>query len=116
MQYRIDKNRWKQILSFLRNEKGIHTRKEEPLRLFIEAIWYVARSGCQWRLLPEIYGNWRAVHRRFKRWADLGIWERLMKQASDPDTEIIMIDATIVRAHACSAGYNKKDYQDQHRH
>lgn len=112
MKYHINSRSWEQILLFLEREKDIHTSKEPPLRQFIEAVWYVARSGCQWRLLPDCYGGWRAVHRRFKRWSDAGIWERLMRHVSDPDTETVMVDATIVRSHACSAGY-AKDSQDQ---
>lgn len=50
---------------------------------------------------------------RFKSWVDNSIWEKLFKLIADePDMESVMIDATIVRAHACSAGY-KKDSQDQ---
>ncbi len=50
---------------------------------------------------------------RFKSWSDKGIWADLFEQVKiDPDMEATMIDATIVRAHACSAGY-KKDSQDQ---
>ncbi len=71
----------------------------------------MARSGCQWRLLPLCYGHFGAVHMRFKDWSDRGIWEMLFKiVADDPDMEAVMIDETIVRAHACSAGY-KKDSQ-----
>jgi len=64
-------------------------------------------------LIPENYGSWRTIHKRFKRWADYGIWERLFVTVQDnPDFEYIMIDVTIIRAHACSAGYNK-DSQNQ---
>ena len=69
MKYHINSRSWEQILLFLEREKDIHTSKEAPLRQFIEAVWYVARSACQWRLLPDFYGGWRAVHRRFKRWS-----------------------------------------------
>ena len=113
MKYYIDSNAWEQILEFLDQIKGIHTEDEASLRQFVEAIWYMARSGCQWRLLPSYYGCWRAVHRRFKRWACQGIWEKLMQYVQkDKDLEVTMVDATIVRAHACSAGY-KKNSQDQ---
>ena len=93
--------------TFLDGVKGIHTHDEGALRLFIEGVWYIARTGCQWRLLPEYYGDWRAVHRRFKRWAKAGIWESLMHHVATPDTQEVMVDATIVRAHACSSGYGK---------
>lgn len=113
MDYHIKTQEWEQIIAILRTRKDIKTRNENKLRRFIEAIWYMARAGCQWRLLPSIYGAWRAVHMRFKSWSDKGIWADLFEQVKvDPDMEATMIDATIVRAHACSAGY-KKDSQDQ---
>ena len=113
MKYYIDSNAWEQILTFLRQIKAIHTRDERSLRRFVEAIWFIVRSGSQWRLLPECYGYWRAVHRRFKRWVDLGIWEQLMEYVTDKDLELSIIDATIVRAHACSAGYGKDTQEHQ---
>ena len=92
MKYYIESRAWEQILKFLQQIKGIHTEDEASLRLFIEAIWFMVRSGCQWRLLPNCYGNWRAVHRRFKRWVDLGIWEKLMQYVQqNPDLEAIVL-------------------------
>ena len=113
MDYHIKAREWEQIIAILRTRKDIKTKNESKLRRFIEAIWYIVRSGCQWRLLPSTYGSWRAIHMRFKSWADKGIWAELFTQVQvDPDMEATMIDATIVRAHACSAGYNKNS-QDQ---
>ena len=77
MNYYIKAKEWEQILLILCDQKGIHTKDRQKLRLFIEAVWYVARSGCQWRLLPFYYGSYRAVHRRFKSWSDRGIWALL---------------------------------------
>jgi transposase len=108
MQYYIKANDWKYILAFLRTCKGLHTKNERRLRTFLEAVWYVLRSGCQWRLLPVYYGCWRAIHQRFKSWSDRGIWAALFEHVQvEPDKECTMIDATIVRAHACAAGYGK---------
>ncbi|GFR14491.1 putative transposase for insertion sequence element IS6501 [Trichonephila clavata] len=93
--------------SFLKSMKGIHSKNEKKLRIFVEAVWYMAKSGCQWRLLPKIYGNYRSIHRRFKKWCEKKIWEKLLKYTQEPDLEVHIIDGTIVRAHACSAGYKK---------
>lgn len=107
MDYNIAEPVWVQILSFLRTKKGLHTKDEQKLRKFIEAVWYTLRTGCQWRLIPTLYGHWRALHRRYKNWSDQGVWEELMTQVSDIDEQDIMIDSTIARAHACAAGYKK---------
>ncbi|GFQ82725.1 putative transposase for insertion sequence element IS6501 [Trichonephila clavata] len=79
----------------------------------MEAVWYIVRGGCQWRLLPRIYGNYRSIHRRFKKWCEKGILAKLLKYVQqDPDLEISIIDGTIIRSHPCSAGY-RKDSQAQ---
>ena len=109
MDYHIKTQEWKGIIFILRTRKDIKTRNENKLRRFIEAVWYMARSGCQWRLLPDMYGSWRAVHMRFKSWSDKGIWADLFLKAQvDPDMEVAMIDATIVRACAHAALVIKK--------
>jgi len=113
MNYYIKTKDWEHIFGILRKRKDIRSGNSARLRLFIEAVWFMSRSGCQWRLLPERYGSWRAVHRRFKNWNDKGVWSDLFRRTTiDADMESIMIDSTIVRAHACSAGY-KKDSSEQ---
>ena len=78
-------------------------------RLFVEAVLYRYRAGIPWRDLPERFGDWKNVHRRFSRWAETGVWERVFQHlASDADNEYAMIDSTIVRAHQHSAGAQKK--------
>jgi transposase len=114
MKYFIKEKEWEEIFKILKPLKGIHTRNERQIRQFMEAVWYVGRTGCQWRLLPTYYGYWRSVHRRFKKWSDKGIWLRLFERIQhEPDMEAAMIDATIVRAHACSAGYGKESQPQQ---
>ena len=108
MHYLIKDTDFTKILNFLITIKGIHKNDIRRLRLFIEAIYYICRSGCQWRLLPFYYGHWRAIHKRFKGWITRNIWEKLFEYfKQDPDIEWVAIDSTIVRAHACSAGYGK---------
>jgi len=112
--YYIKDQAWKPIFAFLSSLKWLHTSHELGLRRFIEAVWYICRTGCQWRLLPKDYGEWRSIHKRFKLWSDKGIWLQLFEHCqSDPDLESHMIDATIVRAHACSAGYGKDSSETQ---
>jgi len=113
MEYYIKTEDWKHIFQILSKRGDIRTGNEAKLRLFIEAIWYVARTGCQWRLLPKEYGSWRAIHRRFRNWDGKGVWSYLFESTRvETDEEHSIIDTTIIRAHACSAGY-KKDSRNE---
>jgi transposase len=46
-------------------------------RAILDAIFYVSRSGCQWRMLPKDFPNWKTVYSCFSRWQKKGIWEEL---------------------------------------
>lgn len=107
MNYYINNEAWEKIYKFLLTIKGIHIKDITTVRSFIEAIYYMLRTGCQWRMLPEKYGHFRAIHKRYKHWAELGIWEDMMVHFNDADLQDVMIDSTIVRAHACAAGYEQ---------
>ncbi|WP_150468507.1 IS5 family transposase [Francisella sp. SYW-9] len=111
MNYHIKEVFWSSILSFLKLQKGIHTNDENKLRLFIEAIFYVLRTGYQCRMLPFYYSKYRSIHKRFKDWCDKGIFSDLFQSVQDPDLQEVMLDSTIARAHACATGYDKDDNQ-----
>lgn len=48
-----------------------------PLRTICNGIFYVLRSGCQWRLLPREFPPWQTVYHYFRLWRIDGTWERL---------------------------------------
>ena len=77
----------------------------EDNRRFINAIFWILRTGAPWRDLPPDYGDWKNAHRRFCRWRDKGIWEGLLEQlVDDPDYEWLMIDASHIKVHPHAAG------------
>ena len=105
MIYHISDSAFSRISGYLRHERCIYRMNEDSLRLFIEAVYWLARSGAQWRFLPKEYGKWNTVYRRFSRWSEQGVWKRMFHYFSnDSDLEWLMIDSTIVRAHACASG------------
>ena len=101
----LSPNQWNQIIQFLRGRTDLYVGQEAECQRFIEAVLWVNRSGTQWRLLPQEYGNWNSVYKRFARWADRGIWQQLHQHlAGEPDLEYLIIDSTVVRAHPSAAG------------
>lgn len=50
---------------------------EVDRRGVVDAIFYVAATGCQWRALPERYPSWNTVHRYHLTWSRDGTWERI---------------------------------------
>jgi putative transposase len=48
------------------------------MRLMLNGIFYVLRSGCAWRLLPHDYPAWSTVYDYFRKWRNAGVWERLV--------------------------------------
>ena len=106
--YYINKENWQRIYFILQGISGIRVKDESVTHMFIESVYFILRTGAQWRELPSYYGKWRTVHKRFEAWCRKGIWNHVLEVfSSDYDGESIMIDATIVRAHPCAAGYEK---------
>ena len=107
---RISDQSWSKLYQYLSNYPKIHTNNEARTRRFVESVFWIVRSGAQWRLLPQEYGDWNAAYQRFSDWAERGVWYKMLYYfAHDPDMEYVMVDSTILRAHACSSGANKKN-------
>jgi putative transposase len=99
---------WQRVYAFLKACSGIYVGSEAATRRFVEAVLWMARAGCAWRLVPSDIGKWNSVYKRFARWQEKGVWQALLDHlAADADLEWVMIDSTVVRAHACAAGAKK---------
>jgi transposase len=98
---------WDRIKGLLPGQPGQHGGVAADNRLFVDAVLYVARTGIPWRDLPERFGNWNSVWRRFDRWAAQGIWAKVMGELRDEDLEWLILDSTTVRAHPAAAGAKK---------
>ena len=102
---RLNDLQWNKIKDILPGKQSDPGRTGADNRQFVEAIMWVGRNGARWRALPPHYGNWNSVHRRFRRWSKKGIWQMIFNTlAVSADTEWLMIDSTIIRAHQHAAG------------
>jgi putative transposase len=48
-------------------------------RQLLNAIFYVLRSGCQWRLIPHDFPHWQSVYYHFKRWEHEGAFDKMLE-------------------------------------
>lgn len=96
---------WASLEPNLPGRDGAWGGKARDNRLFINAVFWILRTGAPWRDLPPDYGDWKNTHRRFCRWRDKGIWEALLEQlVTEPDYEWLMIDASHIKVHPHAAG------------
>ena len=103
----ITNEHWERIKDLLPGQTGDPGVTAKDNRLFIDAVLWIAKTGAPWRDLPERFGNWNSVWRRFDRWAKKGVWRRVFDAPQDPDLEWMILDSTVVRAHHHAAGAPK---------
>lgn len=76
----LSEKQWRRIEDFFerpdpRGSKGIHKK-----RAVVNAILYVSKSGCQWRMLPQDYPPWGTVYDHFRNWCQRGIWGKVLDE------------------------------------
>lgn len=99
---------WDRIKDLLPGRPGQTGWRARDNRLFIAAVLWIAKTGAPWRDLPERFGNWNSVWKRFDRGAKKGTWQCVFEALQDPDLEWLLPDSTVIRAHPCAAGAEKK--------
>jgi len=98
---------WELAVSLFRQCLPRRGRKARDDRLFLEALHHFATHNITWRALPERFGPWNSVWKRFYRLSKAGVFEdffELLTAASDSAHLVQMFDTTIVRAHVSAAG------------
>ncbi|MGE0083819.1 MAG: IS5 family transposase [Desulfococcaceae bacterium] len=80
--------------------------REVSLREIMNAILYIVRAGCAWRLLPHDFPAWQTVYRYFRKWKKDGTWEKMhnilfretrIKAGRDPEPGPGIIDSQSVK-------------------
>ena len=107
MTYPSDLNdeQWELIKSHFTTGNYGKSRKYSQ-RLLVDAIFYITKTGCQWRFLPKEYPPWKTVYSFYKRAKDRGCWEKMMrdlvqksriKMGRNPDPSYSLIDSQSVK-------------------
>lgn len=71
---------WYHLEPLLPAPKATGRPRQWELRLILNAIFYLVRSGCAWRMLPQEYPPWPTVHDYYRRWRKDGTWENIHTQ------------------------------------
>lgn len=96
---------WELIREYFAPHKRGRPRQWQ-MWLIVNAILYVTRTGCQWRMLPKDLPPWQTVYGYFWRWTRAGIWEQInarlvkqvrIKEGRQPDPSAASIDSQSVK-------------------
>jgi transposase len=102
---------WERLQRLLPPQKPATGRPDNDLRIVLNGILWITRTGAPWRDLPERYGSWKTLSSRFYRWRKAGVWDRILSELQrEADAEgkiewaVHYVDGTVVRAHQHAAG------------
>ena len=102
-------DQWERIAPLLRGKAGDRGRSGLDNRRFVEAVFWIARTGRPWRDLPVEFGKWNSIYIRFARWSNKNAWQNIFEVLREnADIEEVSIDSTVIRAHQHAAGAAKK--------
>ena len=104
---------WELIEPLLPGKDGDRGRTGYDNRGTLEGMLFVARAGLPWRDMPDDFGNWNTVHRRFRRfrrWAVAGVFDRIFEATSGGlDLRAVMVDGSFAKVHQHGTGAPKAD-------
>lgn len=73
----LSDDEWRCINPHLPSPTGQGRPRLHGLRAILDAVFYILRSGCPWRLLPKDFPPWKSVYDWFRKWRIDGTWGRL---------------------------------------
>ena len=97
---------WHIIQRVLPPSPPIGADRSVDMRCIVDGIFYVSRTGCQWRLLPTTYENWNTTYGYFNRWRKDGTWEKIhdqlrcvvrQQEAREPTPSAAILDSQSVK-------------------
>jgi hypothetical protein len=72
-------DQWVRVSPLLPPQRPPSGRPPEDHRTILTGMLWVVRTGAPWRELPPTFGRWPTVYRRYRRWRQDGIWQRVLE-------------------------------------
>jgi len=69
---------WALVEQYFKQKRVFGRPLKHERRSIVNALFYITKSGCQWRMLPKEYPPWQTVYDYFKQWCEQGIWEDIL--------------------------------------
>ena len=73
----LTNQQWKLITKWVRRKPGAGRPTRVNLRQVVNAIFYLVKTGCHWRMIPTHFPPWTTVRYYYDKWTDNGVWTRL---------------------------------------
>lgn len=73
----LSDGQWERIAPLIPQAKPGGRPRSVEMREILNAIWYVTRSGCAWRLIPHDLPHWRTVYGYFRAFNAAGVWKHI---------------------------------------
>jgi|GraSoi2013_100cm_1033763.scaffolds.fasta_scaffold119644_1 transposase len=74
----VTDEQWKLVEPFLPQAKPGGRPRKTDLREVLNALFYLVRTGCQWRMLPHEFPRWRTCYNYYRAWIDSGTWDEIV--------------------------------------
>lgn len=103
--HELTEEEWKIVEKALAAEKKTGRPQIDAHAAFNGILW-ILKSGAPWRFLPEKYGKWNSVYKKFRQWTLAGVFESLTQSKTECG-EILTLDSTFCKVHRHGLGARK---------
>ena len=106
---------WERIKDLLPGKSSDPGQSGRDNRLFVDAVLFIAKTGIPWRDLPERFGKWNSVWKRFDRWCEKGVWESIAMEIGEFDFEELQLDSSSIKVHLAAVGGRREPNEEKKR-
>ncbi|WP_052713060.1 transposase [Pseudoalteromonas rubra] len=98
---KLSEQEWLSIRDLLPGKESDPGRTAKSNRGFVEAVLWVKKNNAKWSKLPPEVGNYKSIHKRYKRWQEKGVWQLIFKKlGQDIDTGLPVYSSFEPNLHA----------------